>query len=658
LRQRLVAHRLDKNAEVLASGDYEVLVEHLVSITELYTPEEIEGGALPLGLEPIARELVTKGSPRGDEARVLSGWLVLHKLRPDDAAATEGYHEVRTWVFDSRAALNPPLERFEEGLCEVWEEHARLTPTPKVLATLARLYVERRNALIAVAQAAEQRFPFSEAMFEGAQQTAFSVAGVYLRHGDIAAATTHLSAMGAARGEDGRLLELLEAAREEGGEGSGALLELAARYLRRGRPDVAHGVCVTGLRGDLQDPRFPRCLAHVAAEENDFAGAMAWYGEALRLLPDERTLYDEILEVLSGLMERGLFGTDSEQTRMIATRTAEILEERVRRWPKAPPAIRVEELYLAIGVVEMNAGNAAAAEERLRKSLAIKETLGAQLQLGLLLERIGRSREAADVYRRALALLGKNGGEGEPRRAEILERLGDALRLLGNGQEASKVYEQGLALWDENLSRHKGQRIGLAHLRRGVLLGRLARRQDSVFAFEKAMELAPEVRETYATILAYLAVSEPDSGFAHRVFRNALNQLSLEPEWKVYFAMWLRIVAARNGGALEGDVNEVLADLAVGTDWWAKLAQYGSGKLDFDGLLAAASDVGERTEAYFYEGARRLAAGDALGAREMFELVLSSNMVNFYEFAMAQELIEKVPAQAAAPREASVQPAK
>ena len=76
-----------------------------------------------------------------------------------------------------------------------------------------------------------------------------------------------------------------------------------------------------------------------------------------------------------------------------------------------------------------------------------------------------------------------------------------------------------------------------------MLLGRLARRTDSVSAFEQAMELAPDMRETYATILAYLAVSEPDSRFAHRVFRSALNQLSLEPEWKVYFALWLRMIA-------------------------------------------------------------------------------------------------------------------
>jgi lipoprotein NlpI len=153
------------------------------------------------------------------------------------------------------------------------------------------------------------------------------------------------------------------------------------------------------------------------------------------------------------------------------------------------------------------------------------------------------------------------------------------------------------------------------------------------------MELAPEMRETYATILAFLAVSEPDTRFAHRVFRSALNQLSLEPEWKVYFALWLRMIAGRGGAPVDHDVSEILEDLAQGDGWSAKLAQFASGKLDFSVLMEAASDLGERTEACFYEGARLMASGDLSGARAMFQRVLESNMVNFYEFAMAQELI-------------------
>jgi hypothetical protein len=174
------------------------------------------------------------------------------------------------------------------------------------------------------------------------------------------------------------------------------------------------------------------------------------------------------------------------------------------------------------------------------------------------------------------------------------------------------------------------------------------------------MELAPDMRETYATILAYLVVSEPDSRFAHRVFRAAINQLSLEPEWKVYFALWLRTIAGRSGAPVDHDASEVLGDLSDGGEaWWANLARFGAGKIDMDKLLSNASSLGERTEAYFYEGARRLSGGDAAGARAMFQRVLASNMVNFYEFAMAQELLalHAAPQAAATPAPAAPAPA-
>ena len=542
-------------------------------------------------------------------------------------------------------------------MLDVWEEHARLTPTPEVQSTLAKLYIERRNALIALFQSSEHRVPLSASIFEGVQRTAMSVAAVYLRNGDVASALSNVQAMGGSGGVEQRLTEILETAREAGAEGAGALLDLARAYLEDGRPDVSRALCLTGLREQREDARFSQCLARISATQNDYAGAMAWYAEAVRLMPEERALYDEILEVLNSLMEQGLFGSDTAQTRAIGSRAAEILQERMKRWPDSPPAVKPEDLYLAIGVAEMNAGNASEAEARLRQSLQAKETVSCLLQFGLLLERMNRGAEAAEQYKRALAIAGDaKGNDDEPKRAEILERLGDALRMVGKPQEATKVYEQGLALWDQNLSRQKGQRIGLAHLRRGVLLGRLSRKGDAVSAFEKAMEFAPDMRETYATILAYLAVSEPDSRFASHVFHNALNQLSLEPEWKVYFGLWLRMIAGRSGSALDADVSDVFEDLAGGHDWWAELAKFASGKITFDALFAAASDAGERTEAFFYEGARRLGVGDTAGAREMFKRVLDSNMVNFYEFAMAQELIAQtapVPVQTQVPATAA-----
>lgn len=637
LRNRIVAYLLADTSELLERGEYAEIVEALGTITALYTPSELGDGGLPAGLDPVARWLVEHGSPRGDEGRVLSGLLVLSLLHPDDRETRESYHRLEKWGLRVRATLNP-LERLDEGLIEAWEEHARLMPTSDVLAKLGKRYVERRDAMLRALRAPGRGAVLSPTTLQGLQQTVLSVAALYLRHGDVSSAHTHVRALGPAGGLEERLLELLETARQDSSEGAGALLDLARAYQELGRFDVSSALCLTGLRAHRADSRFPQCLARVAADSDDFAGAMAWYGDAVRMAPDERALYDEILEVLNHLIEQGLFSADVRQTREIAVRATQILEERARRWPDSPPPVQAEALHLAIAIAEMNAGNAHEAEKRLRASLGASETVDGLLQLGLLLERIGRNAEALGTYERALGLTHEDEDDGA-KRAEILERLGDSLRLLGEDEQASRRYAQGLAIWDENLARMKGRRIGLAQLRRGILLGRLARTRDAMSAFEQAMQLAPGLRETYATILAFLVVSEPDLEFAHRVFRHALNQLSLEPEWKVYFALWLKTIAGRRGLTTEVEVDHVLEDLSSGDDWWGKLARFAAGKLGYAELLADATTIGEKAEAHFYEGARRLASGDTDGARELFRRVLETHMVNFYEFAMAQELM-------------------
>jgi tetratricopeptide (TPR) repeat protein len=581
---------------------------------------------------------VAKGSPRGDEARVLSGLLILKLLRQGDVATADQYDRLVSWGFDARADMSGPLERFE-GLVEAWEEHARLTPTPDVLATLVKLYVQRRDALVRLFQSSDEQVPLSASVFQGVQRTALNVAAVFLRHGDTASALTQVKALGQAGGLEERLAEMLESTREEDNSGAGALLDLSRAYLEAGRTDVARSLCIEGLRTRHEDARFPQCLARIAATENDFSGALAWYSDAIALVPEERALYDEILEVLNGLIEQGMLGSNLTGTRALASRATEILKERMRRWPKSPPPVSPEELYAAIGSLEMNAGNTKQAESYFRDSLKSRPTAPSSLQLGILLERTGRPRDARDAYKAALDLVTGSSPDTDRLRAELLEHIGDAERIAGMRDDAPRSYEKALAIWDTLLPGQKAKRNGVAQLRRGVLLGRLSRLEEAKQAFERAMDAAPSARETYATILAFLVVNEPDNAFAHTVFHTAQNQLGLEPEWKVYFALWLRMIAGRTGQPVEGDVTQAFETPNDAEGWWAKLARFGSGKLSYDTLLEEATSVGERAESYFYEGGRRLAQGDEVGARAMFAKVLDTQMVNFYEFAMAQELL-------------------
>ncbi|MBN1655943.1 MAG: tetratricopeptide repeat protein [Deltaproteobacteria bacterium] len=643
MRERIVEYLFERYQQLLSTTDYDSVVELQEQIIELYSPEEISRGEIPPELESISRYLLEHGSPRGDEARVLSAYLVITLLHPENSEAARNYEKLEAWGREARSALSDPLERYE-GLIEIWERHARLTPTAAVLNKLANLYTERVAASIKYLQSVKRLVFLSGRIRYEIQQTLFDVAAIYLRHGDIASALTRVEAtgIGASGTESEVLLDELRGARQSGVSGAGALSRLAEQFKLKGRIDVAQALCRQGLRRYPTHPIFPQCLAKIAASDSDYLGAMAWYSLAIQMVPEERALYDETLKVLNALMAQGLFDTDPTKNRKLAKRATEVLEERTRRWPDMVSPVSPDKLHLVIALAEMNAGNTEEAEKRLRQSLDEKETIDAIMQLGLLLERTGREEQAAEYYRRALALTDEKSLSDIIKRAEIFEKLGDALRLTGQSEQARESYQTALRYWEASTSALQGSQFGSAQIRQGVLLGRLGRSAEATASFELAMKYAPENRETYASILSYSLVSSPDSRFAHMVYRRALRQLSLNPEWKVYFALWLRAIAGTTGARIEPEIDSILEELAKGNEWWAKLAGFGLGKISYSQLLAQASDLGERTEAYFYEAIRLLVRGEAQKALRFLHLVRDTGMVNFYEFAIAQELLQSI----------------
>ncbi len=225
-------------------------------------------------------------------------------------------------------------------------------------------------------------------------------------------------------------------------------------------------------------------------------------------------------------------------------------------------------------------------------------------------------------------------------RASYLEHLGDAFSASGDGDQAERMYRQALDLLDEVRGSLEGDDLADVEVSRGILLDHLGRGTDAIVAFRRAMEVAPADREVYARILSHLVVTSPNVDLANDVLVQAQRQLTLEPEWRVYFALWVEAIAARAGADPGDEARAVLRSHSAGDEWWAHLAQFGMGELPYDQLLARATSNGQRTEAHFYEGTRRLAVGDRAGAARQFRRVLDSNLVNFYEFIMALELIE------------------
>lgn len=652
-RDALIGYLGERSEAVLETGDYDEVVQHTASMAELLHPSDFTDGAIPEPLGPLARWIIEHGSPRGDEGRVMAAHLLLQLMAEGEASHAEERRRIAEWGRTARAPISNPIERYG-SLIQVWEQHEQLAPAPEVLEMLARLYVEQRDGLLAAfgpegQGTAPGRLSFQHLRLAPllVQRAPLDVAAVYLRHGDLERAIESVRRMGDQSGVEAQLIRLLERAREDNAGGAEALAELSQGFARA-RPNVSAAICRVGARRFESDPRFPLCLARAAMEEDEPGAAVAWYEEAVRLAPEERRVYDEALGQLDEMIEQGLLASDIAQARSIGNHALTILEERDRRWPQAADAsdggerVRRESLLLHLGQAEMNTGHVDRARQRLEASLEARETADAHRLLGLLLERTGDADQAAVHYRAAL-----DATTDQQARARLQEQLGDAFRHAGQPRQAQRMYRQALSTWEAIVGtgdrRIGGPRRAVAEIRRGILLSRLGERAASVEAFGRAMDAAPTFREAYAEILSHLVVSDPNLELAQTVLRRAQYQLTLETEWKVYFALWVQAIAGRASAETERDVQLLLRELSGGESWSNRLAAFGRSRLEYPQLRDLARDRGQRTEADFYEGARLLGAGDVAGARRLFERVLESHMVSFFEYAMAQELLAQLP---------------
>ncbi len=666
LREQILAYLARSTDELVAAGDYEAVVEHLASMTDLYAPSELANEPLSTHLDAPARFVLERGSAMGDEGRVLAALLLLGRLHPDDASFKQRYRTVAAWSRDARTQLDNDFDRFSQ-LIRVWDVHALLSPDPSVIETLAQLHIDRRNAAMSAFRDPRRMLGMQGPPPQQVLGLApLDVAGVFLRHGDLATAITRVRAMGSGGPNIQAFVTTLEAAQRNDAEGAEAILQLAEFY-RQARPEVSRGLCVVGRRRFREDGRFPACLARVAGDQREFAFATAWYAEAIERTPDSRVLYDEALTQLNQFIELGLFESDPSEARALAEDAERILEKRHERWPDAAPPVPEDRFLFLLGMLDMNSGDPAAARARFEASVGKRPTPEALLALGQVLERTGEPARAVRRYREALDLIPAGDAGARVQRAEILEHMGDGYRASGEAAQSARMYRQALDLWAnaaeqiaqanaevaEELAGAPGR--GLLDARRGILLDKLGRRDEADRAFRQALSTSGNTRQVFASILSYLAVARPDPTLAADVFREALRQLSLDPEWKVYFGLWLRLAAVRGGSAqLAAPADPVFEEMAGRDAWAGRLARFASGNLPYEQLLAAASGRGQRAEAMLYEGVRRLGAGDAAGARTLFDEVLDSGMVSFFEYIMAQELIRTGTAQARAPQASAV----
>jgi tetratricopeptide (TPR) repeat protein len=635
VRAGLLAWLGGRTDDVLATRDYDALVAHVESMADLFRPAELVPGSVPRAMAIAAEALRERGERLGDEGRVLGALYLLRLASPDDASLVEAYEQVARFSTEARASSPSEFDSARE-LVEVYQAHAELSPSIEVLDALTTKLVAWRDA--AFAPPGER---FAAVASQVAALTPLEVAGVYLARESLDIAIERVRALGRGAMET-RVVRVLERAAVGGGTGASALLELAEAF-GEGRPRVARGACRIGRRTVPGDARFSVCIAQIELMSGHDLEAAAYYAEAIERAPTERGLYDEAVVRIAGMLERGIEGTDRDELRALAATAERIIAERNERFPGTPSDLPQERLELLFGVIAETSGDPDEAARRFEASVRARPTPGALIAWGVLLERLDRGPEALRKYREALDLVPEADVEARAQRAEILEHMGDAQRIAGDETQSTRYYRQALELWDRAAGELEEEALAVVAIRRGIILDRLARRPEAREAFRAAIVAAPARRETYASILSYLASAAPDIELAEEVFATSRSQVDLSVDFRVYFSLWVRIVAIRAGAETPDEARATLNRLARGEGWTNMLARYAVGELTAEALIAAASNVGERCEAEFYVGTSGMVESPEAAAAH-FRAALASRMTGFFEYQMAQTFLASAPA--------------
>lgn len=632
-----------RTPELLESSDPESIDAHLRMMTELFSPEELDEPRLPEELRPISEGILAGASKRGDEGRALAAAFLLERTTEEPDTYRALIQTIHDWSREAREGLSSELERLTQ-LIQVVEEELGLVPARSIADRLAGLILARRDALVRELSASHGSFsPFPARMIGLAP---LELAAVDLRSGDVEKAIDRLVAMNDTIPTTAQFIDVLKRARGEDAAAGDALIELAEFY-RSARPDVSLGICRRGLRRLSDDARFPVCLARIAADRENYLEATAYYADAISTNEKERAIYDEALSQLSTFIERGIFEPNPRVARSLVAHAERIFESRRVRFPGTPPSVPEERFEFLVGTLEMNAGEPEEALRRFHRSVELQPSAQAYTQIGSLALRIGRLDEAAHAFQEALALSPATTMASLPVRAEILRAYAELFSARGERERERTILEEALSLWERAEPAFLGERAGLVALNRGLILRRLGRHEEALLAFDRAFTLSPKQQSIYASILSSLTTDQrPDTELAESTLRRALQHLSLDPEWKAYFALWTRLIALREGVSEPAIVTHLLEGLSAGKAWAGRLARFALGRMDRGDLIDSAENKGERAEAHFYIALDALAKGQPESYRSELEAVIETDMVAFYEYEMASALLRALRAEA------------
>jgi tetratricopeptide (TPR) repeat protein len=638
-RDRLLAYLLDRVELLLRKGDDpEALKTYRQGLT-LYDPTEVYRGAVRHArLARVSARLVARHSPQGDEANVLLPLCVWMTLEPDNRQLSAKFRQISRWMQET-ARLMKGQSRMWQRTVKVFEEVVEVWPSRLVVEDLRKAYIEQRIAIARafhIGPTSHLRSAVS-ALF----QTGFKVARMFLLVDRMGEALKRLQEVATDRSPDEELGVLLEkaTAKSAGAKELVALADyFAQRDQRREDParrnrEVALRVCRTAQRRFPQNAEAYWCVGRLAATLRRTQLAVLSLEQAVSLKPGNR----EYVEQLAQQYQRRLFRLIGDEKLDEAERELRRIEKFYKtsnsqfKRPISPPLSRV---YYAIGHGFYNAGRIAHAARAFEKSVAIRRSPEALVQLATI--RVKQKRPDA-----ALTFLDKAEKLSMPTpharaywQGRIEQLRGQALDLAGNPAGSVQAHRRAVTAWQTL------QAMGLepedkaeAYVHEARSLFSIGEQAKGMDALDQGIDVLPDRKETYADVIALLA-THGNMPEALDAYHRALGRREVSEYLKSYCSFWIVGLARRAGLPPDPLAMSHLSRLK-GTAWYTELAKLINGSVSYETLRKRAKGPSNLAELYFYQADLLLARGKNEQARELWKKVIATNMMAFYEFDMA-----------------------
>jgi tetratricopeptide (TPR) repeat protein len=639
-RVALEAFLLGRVHHAVEGGHYEDGWDDLRQALTLYDADELRHPLNDQLLLHAVQQFERALRQRGAHKLVLPSLAAQEALGAPEAKAR--FREVTAWL---RNAADGTDGDGRERVIEDLEEVVKLWPSPFIVGELTQLYLEPNDPTTAVARRLRRGADLRELLGSGAAHpnTSYDLARLYLRISQPKQALEQLAKL---PGEGDAKLKALLAKHVSDKALPLDDIELAKYFAGAGGArddrDVSARICRDAARRFPSAPEPRLCAGELAYTLDQLMVALRNFEEAVRLEPGRR----EAWEALAKLYQRRLFQLVSDENLNISelekalSKVENFYGEAQKRFPDKPLNPSMAGALFEVGRGYYNVGRVSDAVRYLERSLSLETAAPALEQLGQIRLKKGNGREAAALFEKAIAVPKESRVEELYWRAKLRRQLADAFENIDDAHGAEAARKAALADWDVFLGFPvDGKFVADAWMEKAKLLYTLGERDDAIGACEKAIDASPDVANTYADVIAFL-VPRGELEEALDAYHRALGRTEVTDYLKVYCSLWI-IDLARRAAQPEDPLAVAYLQSTDGAKWYDELARWATGRESEAQMVARADTPARKAEAAFYRGMRAWSEGKKADAKHLWEEVLSTDMMAFFEYDMAAHYLKR-----------------